>query len=343
MKFTFAVSKLKKGDTKRAMGHNLRTHDTNSQLRKEAWFDSGAQTGIVPTRSSDGYRWNQHVIDRAEGLAKRKDAVVALEFVLQIGNQTDWREPPTKAVPEGKPKKIEQSFLVPFFEQAIAWVDKEFGRENLVSLQLHTDESTPHMHIVVTPVTKEEKLQAKKWLDGASRVGSLRKRCHEIISQKIKCEYTPNSGVGGNAHDVSKRAGMAPAPGITEKLTNKKKIADLTSENETLAKRVDELEKRLRYREKAYYNKSKLEDAELAISTYDELKNEIEALNNKLLKTENDFKGQIKFNQDSIKDLCLDLDKEKTKVATLEKNNDILADQNNDMIEQLRQENRHTL
>ncbi|WP_223954405.1 plasmid recombination protein, partial [Aeromonas caviae] len=36
-------------------------------------------------------------------------------------------------------------------------------------IDLHTDESSPHFHVVVTPI-KDGKLQAKAWLDGASKV-----------------------------------------------------------------------------------------------------------------------------------------------------------------------------
>lgn len=348
MKFSFAVSKMKRGDAARAKGHNLRTHNTNSQLRREAWFLPN------PITTSPDIKWNQDALNKAEGLAKRKDAVVALEFVLQIGNQSDWREPPTKEFPEGKPKKIEQDFLVPFFEQALAWVDSEFGRDNLVGMQLHTDESSPHMHIIVTPVTKENKLQAKQWLDGGAKIGALRKRCYEMINQGVKCEYTPNSGVGGEAHDVGKRAGTAPVPGLIEKITGKKKkkIAELTGENEALAKRVHELESQLRRREKAHYSKAKLADAELALAAYDELKAEVTELTKRLALAEsqatsreqiieNGFKAQMNSDERTIKNLYAELDKEKAKVAVLTENNNSLADQNNDMIGELRELKRH--
>ena len=38
MKFTFAVAKMSKADIGRAQGHNLRLHETSSQLPKRAWF-----------------------------------------------------------------------------------------------------------------------------------------------------------------------------------------------------------------------------------------------------------------------------------------------------------------
>ncbi|MGN5281844.1 plasmid recombination protein, partial [Aeromonas dhakensis] len=99
--------------------------------------------------------WDQGKLDAASALAKRKDAVVAIEFIIQVGNQTDWREDPTPECPEGPP--IDK-----------AWADQEFGPENVVSIQLHMDESTPHFHVIATP-SKDGKLQAKAWLDGGRK------------------------------------------------------------------------------------------------------------------------------------------------------------------------------
>ena len=90
MKFTFAVAKMSKADIGRAQGHNLRLHETSSQLPKRAWFTESPMHTKV--------EWDQGKLDAASALAKRKDAVVAIEFIIQVGNQTDWREDPTPGV-----------------------------------------------------------------------------------------------------------------------------------------------------------------------------------------------------------------------------------------------------
>ena len=70
MKFTFAVAKMSKADIGRAQGHNLRLHETSSQLPKRAWFTESPMHTKV--------EWDQGKLDTASALAKRKDAVVGV-------------------------------------------------------------------------------------------------------------------------------------------------------------------------------------------------------------------------------------------------------------------------
>lgn len=85
-------------------------------------------------------------------------------------------------------------------------IEAEFGAENIVSMELHTDESSPHIHAVVIPL-KDGKLQAKHWIGGASKVGSIWSRMHKCMNELLPCTYTPKSGTGGQKHDASKAAG----------------------------------------------------------------------------------------------------------------------------------------
>ncbi|MBX9808261.1 MAG: plasmid recombination protein [Flavobacteriaceae bacterium] len=42
------------------------------------------------------------------------------------------------------------------------FLEQEYGKENIVKLELHRDEKTPHFHAIVVPLTKEGQLSAKK-------------------------------------------------------------------------------------------------------------------------------------------------------------------------------------
>ena len=150
------------------------------------------------------------VLTKAKGLSKRKDAVVAISIVLQVGNQSDWREKETTDCPEGRPKggknnKDAITMMGHLAKAARDWANKEFGEENVVGVDLHTDESSPHVHVVVTPVC-DGKLQAKAWLDGAARCAKLRKRAHQEVLKYIECEYVPGQA-GGAPHDPEQAAG----------------------------------------------------------------------------------------------------------------------------------------
>lgn len=57
------------------------------------------------------------------------------------------------------------------------FLERTFGRENIVSFTLHQDETTPHIHAVIVPVTREQRLHK------GQRVGATeRLSCRELFS-----------------------------------------------------------------------------------------------------------------------------------------------------------------
>ena len=253
LSFSLAIDKMQAPAIGRAEGHNLRLHKTESQLRPEAWFTPEGRHQVEP--------WRPERLTKAKGLAKRKDAVQAIQFVIQLGNQTDWRGEPEPNFPEGKP--IDITDQINLAGKGIrAWVEKEFGDENCVGIDLHTDESSPHFHVVVTPI-KDGKLQAKAWLDGASKVAALRKRAWQAVNAYIACEYKPGAA-GGAPHDPRKAAGQVPAPSILDKATGHAKAKRLERENAALQEVNARLKQALFSRQKGRYSADLLEKAEQA-------------------------------------------------------------------------------
>lgn len=187
--------------------------------------------------------WRGERLEAARGLARRKDAVVAIELVIQVGNQTEWRNPPDHEHPYGKPRRrpVDLNELCKAAREAVV---AEFGAENIVGLDLHTDESSPHLHAVVTPIW-EGRLQAKHWLDGPAQVVAIRKRLHATISRRVQCEYTPGSP-GGAPHDPGKAAGQPGgpqvAPGILQRLSG---ALDASTALAEARRRILELEKQV--------------------------------------------------------------------------------------------------
>lgn len=250
MKLVWPVTKFNAGSLGRARGHNCRTHPTASQLAdRSAWFSKNSHVTVVP--------WNEDRAALARSLSKRKDAVLAVAFTLQLGNQLDWREEPTPECPEGKPRKPAPANLNKLCKAAKLWAEKEFGEENIVSIELHLDESTPHVHVLATPI-HQGKLQAKHWLNGPSMVGAMRRRVHAVLNKLIPCEYgDPANDNAGNPYDPGKRAGAAPVPepqGLLDKLTNapdRRRLAQLEAENVELRARAERAEQMARSRAKA--------------------------------------------------------------------------------------------
>jgi len=231
MKFSLAIAKFSAADVGRAAGHNLRTHPTASQLPEKSWF-SKEKIWV-----SEGYEFRHEVVEKAKSLAKRKDAVVAISLVFQVGRQEDWRDAPTLEFPEGKVKKAPAPPKA-ILNAARRSLIKEFGEENIVSVVMHLDETSPHVQCVVVPII-DGKLQAKHWLDGAARCAQLLERVHREFSKTVPCTYEKNSKRGGEPHDVRKAAGgihaRHPEPGLADKLI------DALSQR----KEADELKKRI--------------------------------------------------------------------------------------------------
>lgn len=58
-------------------------------------------------------------------------------------------------------------------EENIAWMKETFGEENILSMQLHEDESVPHIHTIVVPINKEGRLCARDFTGGRAKMFRL--------------------------------------------------------------------------------------------------------------------------------------------------------------------------
>lgn len=108
---------------------------------------------------------------------QRSNAVLAVEhlitfspdFVHFFKEDGDYfprstAEPrPSWLVPESQ---VDADRLQGFVDHALTWLDKRYGAGNVVNVQLHLDESTPHLHAVVVPVDERGKLNCRAFLGG---------------------------------------------------------------------------------------------------------------------------------------------------------------------------------
>lgn len=262
MKFVFAIEKKNRNNIGQVQGHNTRNHVTSSQLQKSAWITPEGRHEIVP--------FNSDLLEKSKGLARRKDAVLAVELVVAVGNQADWREMPTSEHPEGKRKSGSSAKLNALMRGVKEAAIAEFGPERIISIDMHTDESTPHAHIVFAPI-RDGKLQAKHWIGGPAACAILREKIHAHVNKHIACEYQKGAP-GGDPHDARKAAGAEAGPkpkkpqGMLEKASEiigksseikalKAIISQLNAQLQSMFSRLKSAEKRaaseLELREKA--------------------------------------------------------------------------------------------
>lgn len=250
MKFCFSVQKMKLGDMAAAKRHNKRVDKPSSQIDDPAlWFTPKGHHSIAA--------WNDERVAKARSLMTRKDAVVGLEFVIQIGNQNDYR------YSDGKPAKGQFAHEINgASNEILSWAEKQFGKQNIVSFDFHTDESTPHFHLVIAAIDNTpapaphpnaknkkrpddpERLNVKRWMTGRDSILQLRKTCHANVNKAFPCDYSSNHPDGGHPHDQSKSVASAS------------KLKKLQAENAQLREQLGQSQEKIRELEDQLQNKA---------------------------------------------------------------------------------------
>ena len=86
---------------------------------------------------------------------RRSDAVLCIEHLITAS--PDWSGWGTKKEEE-------------FFKKSLEFLNKKYGKENVVACSIHRDETTPHLIVYVVPIDEKGGLNAKKWLGGRSKL-----------------------------------------------------------------------------------------------------------------------------------------------------------------------------
>ncbi|MGO2264424.1 MULTISPECIES: MobV family relaxase [Halomonas] len=127
------------------------------------------------------------VADRIEAGAfnarVRKDSVRAIEFILTAS--PEWFE------------KATQDQFNKWQEENIKWLTEKYGEANLASAVLHMDESSPHIHAHVVPITKDGRLSAKDLIGGD-------RKNHSILQTDYAKAMTQFGLVRGEEKSVAK-------------------------------------------------------------------------------------------------------------------------------------------
>ena len=94
-----------------------------------------------------------------KGKKMRKNGVLAVEALLSFSPEM-----------AGKIDPLEWSAA------SLDWAEKEFGKDNLLEMDLHLDEKTPHMHIIFLPRDKKGKWNWRGLCPGRAGLRDLQTR-----------------------------------------------------------------------------------------------------------------------------------------------------------------------
>lgn len=140
------MMKIKSGAVGGIQSHNNREHEpkTNPDVdmsRSEDNYD------LIPC---DNYK--RSIKEKMSNLvessrAVRKDAVVVCNFIVTSDNET------MDALGADRQRE--------FFQDSVKWFSGRYGADRVLNATVHMDETTPHLHIGVMPITQDGRLSAK--------------------------------------------------------------------------------------------------------------------------------------------------------------------------------------
>lgn len=144
---------IRKSSIYKVTGHNHRVADF---VKDDARID--------PSRT----HLNEHIIKTADTIEEAvqnrldeantsppKHAIYTAQELVLSASPEYFRPEYDRDDPEGK-GKYDPERLETWKNKTMEWLEKEYGRKNLVDVVLHVDETTPHIHAVVVPIVEVE-------------------------------------------------------------------------------------------------------------------------------------------------------------------------------------------
>lgn len=150
---------------------NINIQDSEKNI---SWVRGGGFSSD-PERKEVSYKEAIEARFKEAGVEPRKNSVNAIEFMVSASKDLfqNWTDPKT-----GKyyPSYDEKAYL----ENTIAWLEKRYGKENVVAFSIHLDEpgATAHAHVIVTPIVEKE----IKW---KNRNGEGTKTENRLVAREI--------------------------------------------------------------------------------------------------------------------------------------------------------------
>lgn len=292
------MQKIKMGGVKGVQNHTDRLKE--SHTNPDIDYSKSYLNKQLDPYSSEKTYYNR-IRDRIKELdlpkAVRKDAVTMCGFICTSD----------KAFFEKLPQQEQDRY----FKESFDFLKNRYGEKNLVGCTVHYDETTPHMHYYVVPVTKDGRLSAKdiftpvelkqlqtdyhKHMTGKGfdleRGRSSDRRHMDVQTFKEQTGYYDRQ-----KEELEKTALELKAK--SQDLNAKKqeihaqaeKIQDQEIKLDKFSKQIEQKKQEIEFKEKAILEKEKA----LEIKSFAEVNN---------IKTEKTFGGKIKISEDDFKRL----------------------------------------
>jgi Plasmid recombination enzyme len=163
---------------------------------------------------------------------RRKDAVLGLEFF--VGASPQWFED------KGRDQQDR------YFRDAVTWLEKRHGKENVLGWSIHRDESTPHLVAYVIPLDEKGKLNAKKWTGGAATLSRMQTDFARQVGERhrlvrgiegSKAHHQTIKSFYAQINEPSKQATISPQA-VEPKVLKKGFLSKTYETHEMVAERI---------------------------------------------------------------------------------------------------------
>lgn len=162
--------------------------------------------------------------------AMRKDAVLLREIIIQ----------PSPDVFEGLNDEEKREKALDFMKDSHDWFDKEFGVQNVIGMSLHMDETNPHAHMFVMPMTKDGRVAQKEFFKGPNDFKRQHREYREHMNSRgwdfeVDNKYENSEGVTLKEYKANAEAIDAKREGLQAKIDELSADVDVQAEAFELA------------------------------------------------------------------------------------------------------------
>lgn len=157
----------------------------NHMLRKTRdKYKNHGNPDIDVTRTEDNIDWTKDgrdveelVDERLENEFKgkrtlRKDAVVLREIIIQASPD----------VFQGLSEAEKQQKAMQFTNDSLIWFGDEFGEQNIMAASVHMDETNPHTHVMIMPMTEDGRMSQKDFFRGPAGLARQHREYREHMN-----------------------------------------------------------------------------------------------------------------------------------------------------------------
>ena len=165
------MTKAKSGSSGGLTAHIDRTNEKEQgnvyEDRKNLNFrlveEKGTIDEMIKARINEGYKGKK---------ALRKDAVTSCRYILSGSHEQ------MKKIGDN-PRAIRE-----WANDNYDYFAEKYGEKNIVRATVHLDEKTPHMHLIVVPLTPDGRLSAKEFTGTAKKLRDLQSDYADKIGKK---------------------------------------------------------------------------------------------------------------------------------------------------------------